>query len=262
MTTRTHTRITPGPSVTPKAGRGRPGRRPSGPALLTATAAAQARASLQSGFLLTAVSDKRGLGAEAVAFLRACRDQWGGASAVDGLRDAQQGRVHLGPPADGAVSAQVRDDAGVHTTALVTLVPEEIWAACSCPDGCQPKSWCRHAVAVAYVAADVLDAAGHAATATPTPTPAPAPPSVPGTRVASTPDEPIPDVPPIETVASDHARTVAAILASYVPLELGPLVGALRVALALPAELGTSEAIRVLEAAVGTHPARRDMGRA
>lgn len=59
---------------------------------------------------------------------------------------------------DESAQAQIQgSDARPYQVGLHRATPTTFVAECSCPYGCTPHSWCKHAVALAYVVAELVD---------------------------------------------------------------------------------------------------------
>ncbi len=59
---------------------------------------------------------------------------------------------------DESAEAQIQgSDSRPYQVAVRRTTPTTFAADCSCPYGCGPRSWCKHAVALAYVVAELVD---------------------------------------------------------------------------------------------------------
>ncbi len=71
---------------------------------------------------------------------------------------ARQGQVVELRVEDGAATAAVQgSDAEPYAVGLVRSADGDVEASCSCPYGCDAVEWCKHAAALAYVVADLVD---------------------------------------------------------------------------------------------------------
>jgi uncharacterized Zn finger protein len=77
---------------------------------------------------------------------------------------ARQGQVVGVSIEDESAQAQIQGtDVRPYQVGLRRVAPHNFTAECTCPYGCTPRAWCKHAVALAYVVAELVDTDGASA---------------------------------------------------------------------------------------------------